>query len=104
MSFTTFRTMAGTSTHAFVVISPHTRIVPVVVAVSHATREFGSWRRHSSSIASEIWSHSLSGWPSVTDSLVNMRCSEALNDFNGLLHASLSLDSSRHVPAFHEFA
>ena len=61
MSFTTPRTMAGTSTQAFVVISPQTMIVPVVVAVSHATREFTSWRRHSSSIASEIWSQSLSG-------------------------------------------
>ena len=42
------------SASAFVVISPHTRIVPVVVAVSQATREFGSCFRHSSSIASEI--------------------------------------------------
>src|SRR5256885_5280999 len=38
---------------------------------SHATRASGSFARIASRIASEIWSASLSGWPSVTDSDVN---------------------------------
>src|SRR5258705_6134436 len=38
---------------------------------SHATRASGSFARIASRIASEIWSASLSGWPSVTDSEVN---------------------------------
>ena len=33
----------------------------VVTSVSTATLESGSWRRNSSNIASEIWSHTLSG-------------------------------------------
>ena len=53
------------------VISPSTSTRPVVVAVSHATRASGSSRMIASRIASLIWSHILSGWPSVTDSDVN---------------------------------
>ena len=49
-------------------ISPRTSTSPVVVAVSQATRAFGSSRMIASRMASEIWSHILSGWPSVTDS------------------------------------
>src|SRR5437588_9077901 len=64
------RTTAGISTQADVVISPATSTSPVVVAVSHATRATGSCARMASSTPSEIWSHSLSGCPSVTDSLV----------------------------------
>src|SRR5712692_7483428 len=60
------RTTAGMSIQALVVISPATSTRPVVAAVSQATRAGGSWTR----MASEIWSQSLSGWPSVTDSLV----------------------------------
>src|SRR5213594_2007893 len=41
---------------------------PVVTMASHATRASGSLARIASRIASEIWSASLSGWPSVTDS------------------------------------
>ena len=59
------------STYAFVVISPITSTRPVVVAVSHATRLIGSFSIRASRIASEIASHILSGWPSVTDSEVN---------------------------------
>src|SRR6185312_5289308 len=44
---------------------------PVVVAVSQATRAFGSSRMIESRIASLTWSQSLSGCPSVTDSDVN---------------------------------
>ena len=42
--------------------------IPVVQVVSHATRAIGSHFNISSSIASEIWSQTLSGCPSVTDS------------------------------------
>src|SRR6266550_20018 len=80
MSCTTLRTRCGTSTYAWVVISPATRITPVVVAVSHATRELGSWRKHSSSMPSDTWSQSLSGWPSVTDSLVKRTRSVDMKD------------------------
>src|SRR5689334_24850070 len=44
--------------------------MPVVTRVSHATRPWGSRERIASSTASEIWSATLSGWPSVTDSEV----------------------------------
>src|SRR5947209_8158532 len=44
---------------------------PVVTIASHATRASGSFARMASRMASEIWSASLSGWPSVTDSDVN---------------------------------
>ena len=54
-----------------VVSSPMTATRPVVVAVSIATRASGSFVRTASRIASDIWSHSLSGCPSVTDSEVN---------------------------------
>src|SRR4051812_29440615 len=46
---------------------------PTVTKVSQATRPEGSWRRTSSKTASEIWSQTLSGWPSVTDSDVNTK-------------------------------
>ena len=40
-------------------------------SVSQATRPYGSSRRTASRTPSEIWSATLSGWPSVTDSDVN---------------------------------
>src|SRR5437667_1834853 len=46
---------------------------PVVTSVSQATRAFLSLARMASRTPSEIWSATLSGWPMVTDSLVN-RC------------------------------
>ncbi|TWF96235.1 hypothetical protein FHU35_121236 [Saccharopolyspora dendranthemae] len=58
---------------AFVVTSPATCTWPVVTMVSTATREAGSWASIASRIESLIASHILSGWPSVTDSLVNNR-------------------------------
>src|SRR6266849_8311274 len=64
------RTTADISIQAEVVISPATSTKPVVVAVSHATRAMGSCAKIASSTPSEIWSQSLSGCPSVTDSLV----------------------------------
>src|SRR5579884_3307658 len=48
-------------------------IWPVIANVSHATRPYGSFSRIASRTASEIWSATLSGWPSVTDSDVNRR-------------------------------
>jgi hypothetical protein len=59
------------STQLSVVISPATITRPVVTSVSQATRLFGSSASMASSTASEIWSASLSGWPSVTDSEEN---------------------------------
>ena len=47
--------------------------MPVVVTVSQATRPLGSWAIMASSTASEIWSQTLSGCPSVTDSEVKIR-------------------------------
>ena len=54
-----------------VVISPATMAMPVFARASHATRAFLSCARMPSSTASEIWSQTLSGCPSVTDSEVN---------------------------------
>src|ERR1017187_1204084 len=62
------RTSAGRWTYASVVISPKIVASPVVTIVSHATRDAGSLARRASTTASEIWSATLSGWPSVTDS------------------------------------
>ena len=52
-------------------ISPPTITIPVVVKVSQATLDFGSCAKQASRIASETWSASLSGCPSLTDSEVN---------------------------------
>jgi len=43
----------------------------VVVSVSQAIRASGSFDRNKSTIESEIWSDTLSGWPSETLSEVN---------------------------------
>src|ERR1700722_9732347 len=45
---------------------------PVAVRVSQATRLKGSSVKQASRMASEIWAAILSGWPSVTDSEVNI--------------------------------
>ena len=55
----------------FEVISPVTITRFLVATVSQATLLILSPAKAASSTASEIWSHSLSGWPSVTDSEVN---------------------------------
>src|SRR3954466_69596 len=59
------------STYVSVVISPATTTRPVVISVSQATRPSGSSASTASSTESEIWSATLSGCPSVTDSDVN---------------------------------
>ena len=56
-----------------VVISPASTTRPVLVSVSAATRLWGSWVKIASRIASEIWSATLSGWPSETDSEVKRK-------------------------------
>src|SRR5215218_2111002 len=59
------------STYVSVEISPETTTRPVLTSVSHATRPVGSSAITASRTPSEIWSATLSGWPSVTDSDVN---------------------------------
>ncbi len=44
--------------------------MPVLTRVSQATRPSGSSAMTASRTPSEIWSQTLSGWPSVTDSEV----------------------------------
>jgi hypothetical protein len=50
----------------------------VVTIVSTATRAAGSSASIASRMLSLIWSQILSGWPSVTDSLVNSRSAEVI--------------------------
>ena len=49
-------------------ISPANTHKPVFTRVSAATRALGSCANTASRMASEIWSATLSGWPSETDS------------------------------------
>src|SRR3954471_5900703 len=56
------------STYVLVEISPETTTRPVFTSVSQATRPYGSSLRTASRTPSEIWSATLSGCPSVTDS------------------------------------
>jgi hypothetical protein len=56
-----------------VVISPASTTRPVLHSVSAATRERGSCAKIASRMASEIWSATLSGWPSETDSEVKRK-------------------------------
>src|SRR5207344_1954141 len=65
------RAIAGMSTYVSVVISPETTTRPVLTRHSQATRPVGSSAITASRTPSEIWSQTLSGWPSVTDSEVN---------------------------------
>src|SRR5919197_1847471 len=73
MSASLPRTFAGMSTQMSVVISPATTTRPVVISVSQATRPFGSSASTASRTVSEIWSATLSGCPSVTDSEVKRK-------------------------------
>src|SRR5207247_5180461 len=59
-------------------ISPATTTRPVVISVSQATRPSGSSARTASRTESEIWSATLSGCPSVTDSEVNRNSRAAM--------------------------
>ena len=73
MRLMTRRVTACTSTYASERTSPATTTSPVVHSVSQATFELASRRRNSSRMASEIWSETLSGCPSDTDSDVNKK-------------------------------
>src|SRR6201992_1115050 len=91
MSSTVLRTKASTSTQALVVTSPATMTTPVLTSVSQATRPRGSAARMASSTASEIWSATLSGCPSDTDSDVKENVLLIGDKFLGLFQANDSL-------------
>src|SRR5215210_6867898 len=73
MRWMVLRATASKFTRALVVISPASTTRLFFTSVSAATRERGSWARIASSTASEIWSATLSGCPSDTDSEVNRK-------------------------------
>ena len=66
----TVRAKADRSTVAWAANRAAMKTIPVAIAHSTMARAATSWRRKASTAASLIWSHSLSGWPSVTDSEV----------------------------------
>ncbi len=68
------------STSADVVTSPMTTQSSLVMAVSQATRAALSCASMPSRMASETWSQTLSGWPSVTDSEVRRYEREELKE------------------------
>src|SRR3954463_9194295 len=68
-----FRAMCWKSIFALVVISPARTTRLSFTSVSAATRDVLSCFRIASSTASEIWSATLSGWPSDTDSEVKRK-------------------------------
>src|SRR5438045_4603353 len=67
------RAISSYFTRALVVISPARTTRLSFTSVSAATREVLSCFRIASSTASEIWSATLSGWPSDTDSEVKRK-------------------------------
>src|SRR3989344_5640071 len=73
---TTSRATLSKSTLALVVISPASTTRLFLTSVSQATRAALSCVRIASSTASEIWSQTLSGWPSDTDSEVKRKLSD----------------------------
>src|SRR5215467_7481222 len=68
---------------ALEVISPATTTIPVLARVSQATRLCGSLAISASRMASEIWSHILSGCPSDTDSEVKKKSFKAMKSLRG---------------------
>src|SRR5438477_112352 len=82
------------STYTFVVISPATTTRPVVISVSQATRPVGSSASTASSTESEIWSATLSGCPSVTDSDVKRNSRAAIRRVR-LLDLEKGVEGSR---------
>src|SRR3954451_24921581 len=97
------------STYVSVEISPETTTRPVFTSVSQATRPVGSSRMTASRTPSEIWSATLSGWPSVTDSEVNRysfsesgwfigeRGAADVQALQALLLAPVVIDHHRHA-------
>src|SRR5260221_9727679 len=69
----TWRATLGISTVASEAKRAAIKTIPVDTAHSAMSAEYGSCWRKRSRIASLIWSHNLSGCPSVTDSEVNMK-------------------------------
>src|SRR5450759_671775 len=67
------RATSSKLTRAPVVISPASTTKLSLTRVSAATLERLSWAKMASRIASEIWSATLSGWPSETDSEVKRK-------------------------------
>src|SRR3989304_3553687 len=67
------RATSSKLTRAPVVISPARTTRLSLTSVSAATLERLSWAKMASRIASEIWSATLSGWPSETDSEVKRK-------------------------------
>src|ERR1041385_9053604 len=78
MRFIVWRAISSYLTRACVVISPASTTRLSFTSVSAATREVLSCFRIASSTASEIWSATLSGWPSDTDSEVKRKSLIAL--------------------------
>src|SRR6188768_3769851 len=78
MPLITSRVIWWKSTTALVVISPASTTRPVLHNVSAPTREYLSCASSASSTASEIWSETLSGWPSETDSDVNRKLDDMI--------------------------
>ena len=101
ISRTVSRTIFWISTYAFVEISPMTITIPVVVQVSHATRLIGSCSNSASKIASEIWSQTLSGCPSVTDSDVNNTLSILLSFLKIYLLFVKYHEKTRRIPGLY---
>src|SRR3989442_7276604 len=73
MRLMVLRATSAKLTCAPVVISPASTTRLSFTSVSAATRERGSCAKIASSTASEIWSATLSGWPSDTDSEVKRK-------------------------------
>src|SRR5215813_5096947 len=75
---------------------------PVLQNVSQATRDVGSCARQASSTESLTASHSLSGWPSVTDSDVKRyRLMTGADTTMDLAHAHPAFE---RVPGFFAFS
>src|SRR5436305_9379276 len=73
MRLMVWRATSSQLTRALLVISPASTTRLSLTSVSAATRELLSCFRIASSTASEIWSATLSGWPSDTDSEVKRK-------------------------------
>src|SRR5919109_1998404 len=99
MRWMVLRATASKLTRALVVISPASTTRLFFTRVSAATRERGSWARIASSTASEIWSATLSGCPSDTDSEVNRKSLIACAPSRGRPQGYQNLVSPQRSPA-----
>src|SRR4051794_15237993 len=94
MSLITSRAIAVRSSSASVRISPEITTRFVLTRVSQATRASSPspWAMTASSTASEIWSETLSGCPSVTDSEVNRNSFSASGAVTGAMPPEVLVD------------